>query len=138
MGWSIKKPFNISAPKVTMDTGDVIDGYLGYATAGIYTTMQKGGFLGKDSYGDKVSRWSQGMWEDLTGKTARVAGEKAAKEAEAARRQAIIRQFGEKSQADSMALAGMSEKSRGGNNTAFGANQDSGFLGSGLSSSGTF
>jgi hypothetical protein len=94
---------------------------------------------GRDTpgYAQNLENWSQGMWEDLTGKTARTAGEEAAKQAEVARREAIIRQFGEKQQADGMVMANLK---RGGDNKSAGTGATSGgFIGGGLSSmSGTF
>lgn len=98
---------------------------------------------GKAGWLDNFERWSQSMWEDVTGKTAREAGKEAAKQAEIARRQAIIKQFGEKQQADGIAMANMrmnqSGKDQKNNAGPVSSKEAPGFIGAGLNStSGTF
>lgn len=108
----------------------------GTATGGLI-----GGFLSQEhNYFSKLEKWSQGMWEDMTGKTAREAGKKAAQEAEKARRESIIKQFGERQQKDALAMANM-RRSPGSNTATKGAmgTDSNGFIGGGLpTSAGTF
>jgi hypothetical protein len=99
-----------------------------------------GGLIGYN-YGDKLGNWSQGLWEDMTGKTARTAAEQAAKESEKKRRENIVKEFGLKQQADSTVLAGLGRGGSGGSKSSMGATNDApgGFIGDGITSTaGTF
>lgn len=91
-------------------------------------------------YGDKLGKWSQNQWNNLTGKNARVAQEEAGKEAERVRRENIVKEFGAKQQYDSLAYAGAMNSGNASSNAPglVGQSAAPGTIGANISSSGTF
>ena len=132
MGWP---RITIKKPKITLGDKDraAIGGFLIGGPAGAAV-----GYY----YGDKIGKWSENQWNNLTGKNAREAQKLAAREAENVRRESIVKEFGARQQADSMAYAAaMNGQSGGGNNDApglVGQSNAPGTIGSNISSSGTF
>jgi hypothetical protein len=93
---------------------------------------RRGGF-------QNLSNWSQNQWENLSGKTTRENNKFAQAEAEKARRESIVKEFGAREQADSMAFG--AAMSKGGSNNApgiIGNNDAPGTIGANISSAGTF
>lgn len=97
----------IGRPKITLSDKDrsAIAGYVAFGSAGAYAGHH---------YGDKLGNWFQSRWEDVTGKTTRIAQEEAMKEQERLRREAIVKEYGMKQQADASVLAGLTNR---GNNS---------------------
>lgn len=98
----------------------------------------------------KREKWDQTQWNSMTGKTQRLNNETAAKEAEKARREGLVKEYGAKQQADSLAYAGLQNNDTGSNNGGGGGGVSSttpgivggtdapGTIGANLTNSGTF
>lgn len=124
----------IKKPKITL--GDKDRGAIAGMGSGLV-----GAAIG-NNYGDKLGKWSENQWNNITGKNAREANARAGREMERTRRDGIVREFGARQQADSLAYsAAMSGRSGGANNGAeglVGGTGSQGTIGSNISSSGNF
>lgn len=85
----------------------------------------------------KGALWLQNSWEKISGKSARVANEKAAKEAERARRESIMKEMGAREQADSIAF-GAAMRGANSNSPGMVGMGGEGTIGANLGTSGTF
>lgn len=113
---------------------------LGAATGGIGSGAVLGGAL-VGMYGSKMENWLQSTWEGVSGKTAANNAEIAAKKADRARQDAIIKEMGARTQADTLSAA--MARSRNGNNSDMpgvvgGQGAPGGLIGESLGTSGTF
>lgn len=137
MAWSIKKPFKVTIkkPKITVSKER--------AAMAVFTLGASEAWKGIDNSlnNGNVEKWTQNQWNNVTGKNAREAQEQAGKEAEKVRREGIVREFGARQQADSMAFASAMGGSGGASNNApglVGQSAAPGTIGANISSSGTF
>lgn len=90
-------------------------------------------------YGDKIGNWSENAWNSLTGKNARDANERAARDAENLRRDNVTREYEARNQADGLSYGAAMNRRSGSNKSVgvVGAGGD-GTIGSNISTSGTF
>lgn len=132
MGWP---RITIKKPKITLGNKDRA------AIGGFFLGGPVGAAAGYH-YGDKIGKWSENQWNNITGKNAREAQKLAAREAENVRRESIVKEFGARQQADSMAYASAMNGQSGSANTdapgLVGQQGAAGTIGSNISSSGTF
>lgn len=120
--------FKMATPKITLGDKDRV-ALFGSALGPI-------GYV----YGDKIGKTLQSGWESVSGKTSRVAQEKAMAAADKARRDSITNEYNAKQQAEQLAYgSAMTPRNAGGNSSpgVVGGGGD-GTIGSNISSSGTF
>lgn len=92
-----------------------------------------------------LKNWSEGIWNDLTGKSARMANERAAKEAEKARIMNAMKEFGARQQADQLSMSNLVNVDKTGSTTAsknagggISNKSQGGTIGAQITSAGTF